>query len=266
MGFERDGAKFTLGEGCSGDGGGNCARHEGEEEKEEGAPCPQGHGDPCLGPYPHWEPGTVGTQTWGDGHASRGQSGLPKHAAEGGERNVAGQEVRVHGIGEEAGIPPGTGTARQLPAQWHQPAVMPGQPVSPGCSDRGDPVPGCGGQSTPGSPHPPSLQCPTCRSGMWGVWGNAWRSLCPHRGWDLGWQTGLRSSAARHRAISQHVPAWDMVVSPLLLQKSRVLAPRDTNVPMSPLPPRTPLAPASPSALGGAEGGCARNWASPAPH
>lgn len=194
----------------------------------------------------------------------------PVWAAETRSRRRGAKRGRAGGAGSRdrrgGRDPTGSRHGTAAPAQWHQPAAMPGQPVSPGCSDRGDPVPGCGGQSTPGSPHPLSLQCPTCRSGMWGVWGNARRSLCPHRGWDWGWQTGLRSSAARHRAISQHVPAWDMVVSPLLLQKSRFLAPKDTNVPVSPLLPRTPLAPVSPSALGGAEGGCARNWASPAPH
>lgn len=120
-------------------------------------------------------------------------------------------------------------------------------------------------QSVPESPHSRALVCPMCQSGTWGVGGNAQGLLCPQRGWDWGWQTGLRASAAWHRAISQHVPAWDTVVSPLLLQKRSFLSPKDTNVPMSPHPPHTPLAPASPSALGRAEGGCAQSQASPAP-
>lgn len=72
--------------------------------------------------------------------------------------------------------------------------------------------------------------------------------LCPH-----GDRRGLAARAlcqrARRRAISQHVLAWYMVVSALLLQKGSLLAPRDTAVPMSPCLPHIPLAAANPLAL-----------------
>lgn len=84
------------------------------------------------------------------------------------------------------------------------------------------------------------LVCPPMSAHLGGLGSGASSqgTLCPH-----GDRRGLAARAvcqcARHRAISQHVPAWYMVVS-VLLQKGNLLAPKETAVPMSPCPPTYP--------------------------
>jgi len=139
------------------------------------------------------------------------------------------------------GVPVPTGSLA-LQGQGHGGMVTPS--ACPSQAQAGQEVPVPGGRDGTGSsagaagvprllgpwgPRPPEhTQSPTPRGSPVphasirdvGGRGNARGSLCPRRGRHWGWQTGLRASAAWHRAISQHVPAWDMVVSPLLPQKS----------------------------------------------
>lgn len=97
------------------------------------------------------------------------------------------------------------------------------------------------GQSLPGSPHPRAFRAPMypCEGS-----GQCPGLALPTTGTGSGQADRAESQRRRHPAISQHTPAWDMVVSVLLLQKGSFLALRDTNVLMFFVPPH-PLAPAA---------------------
>lgn len=151
--------------------------------------------------------------------------------------------------GEEGRIPVPTGAWRSLfhiPTSLSSPVgiptVTPGQPVSPGCSGRQFWVQGGGAWlPTPmGGSLSPRVSIRDARDhpGL----------ALPTAGMGSGQADRAESQCRRHPAISQHTPAWDMVVSALLPQKGSFLALRDTNVPMFFVPPH-PLGTSGPLAL-----------------